>query len=102
MKKHIYTIIAFAVFAASALANQATDLEVKVPFAFKAGASVLPAGTYRVTESAPGLILIRGEKGAAFIPRNSVVLDMSDSGKTSFKFDRAGDQYVLQSVRSEK
>jgi hypothetical protein len=102
MKKHIYTVIAFAVFAASALANQVNGLDVKVPFAFKAGASTLPAGTYRVTEAGQGYILIRGEKGGVFVPRSAVVLDVDDSGKTSFRFDRTGDSYVLQAVHSEK
>ncbi len=46
MKKTIYTVFAFAVFAASAFAYQGSQVDVKVPFAFKAGASTLPAGTY--------------------------------------------------------
>ena len=99
MKKHIYTVIAFAVFAASALA---TELDVKVPFAFNAGGSTLPAGSYRVTEASSGYILIRGEKGSAFVPKGAVVLDMEDSGKTSFRFNHTGDKYVLQAVHSEK
>jgi hypothetical protein len=97
MKKHIYTVFAFAVFAASALANQATELDVRVPFAFKAGTSVLPAGTYRVTEATSGFILIRGDKGGVFVPKTAVVVDI-DSGKPSFRFNRAGDDYVLQAV----
>jgi hypothetical protein len=84
------------------LASPATELDVKVPFDFKAGASTLPAGTYRVTESSPGYILIRGEKGGIFVPRSSIVLDTSDSGKTSIKFNRAGNNYILQAVHSEK
>ena len=99
MKKSIYTVIAFAVFAASALA---TELDVKVPFAFKAGSSTLPAGTYKVTEASPGIVLIRGEKGGVFVPRTSLLLDMTDSGKTSITFHRAGDSYALKSVNSEK
>ena len=98
MKKHIYTVIAFAVFAASALANQATELDVKVPFAFKAGASVLPAGTYKVTSVATGLILLRGDKGGVFVPKDAVVVDL-DTGKPTLKFNRAGDSYVLRAVQ---
>ena len=102
MKKTIFTITAFAVFAASAFANQAAELDVKVPFAFKAGTSVLPAGTYRVTEASSGYILIRGDKGAAFVTKGAVLLDVDESGKTSFTFNRAGDKFILQSVHSEK
>lgn len=102
MKKHINTVIAFAVFAASALAYQASDLQVKVPFAFKAGSTILPAGTYKVTESGSGYLLIRGEKGGAFVPKNAVVVDTDATGKASFRFNRDGSQYVLRSVDSEK
>jgi hypothetical protein len=102
MKKHIYSVIAFAVFATSALASPATDIDVKVPFAFKAGASTLPAGTYKITEANAGSFLIRGEKGAVFVLRNAFVLDTDESGRTSLKFDRAGDQYVLQAAPSQK
>ena len=68
MKKHIYSVIAFAVFAVSALASQSSELDVKVPFAFKAGGSTLPGGSYRVTEGTSGYLLIRGEKGGVFVP----------------------------------
>jgi hypothetical protein len=102
MKKHIYSVIAFAVFATSAWASPATDIDVKVPFAFKAGASTLPAGNYRVTEANSGYLLIRGEKGGVFVPRNAFVLDTDESGKTSMKFNRSGDKYVLQAAPSQK
>ncbi len=102
MKKSIYSVIAFAVLAASAFAAQSGELDVKVPFAFRAGSSNLPAGNYRVTETSPGVVLIRGEKGSVFIPRAAVVLGTSESGKTTIKFNRAGDVYVLQSVNLEK
>jgi hypothetical protein len=102
MKKHIYSVIAFAVFATSAWASPATDLDVKVPFAFKAGTSTLPAGTYKVSEANSGYLLIRGEKGGVFVPRNSFVLDTDESGRTSLKFNRAGDKYVLDTTPSQK
>ena len=102
MKKSIYTLIAFAVFAASAFAYEATELSVKVPFAFKAGSSMLPAGTYRITETTMGYFLIRGEKGGVFVPRSAVVVNRDEAGKPSFKFNYTGDKYVLQAVHSEK
>jgi hypothetical protein len=101
MKKAVYTLITFAVFAASALATQA-ELDVKVPFAFKAGASTLPAGTYRITEPSPGVILIRGEKIGIFVPRAVLLSDPTDLGKASVVFTRAGDHYVLENTGSPK
>ena len=100
MKKSIYTVVAFAVFAASALATQ--ELDVKVPFAFKAGSSTLPAGTYRITETSAGVVLIRGEKGSVFVPKANLVPETTESGKTSVLFNITGDKYVLRSVNGEK
>ena len=102
MKKHIYSVVAFAVFAASAWASPLAGLNVKVPFNFKAGASTLPAGTYRVSEAGAGYVLIRGEKGGIFVPMNVLVFEGGDSGKVSVKFDHEGDSYVLQTIHSEK
>jgi hypothetical protein len=95
-------MFAFAAFAASAMANQSAELEVKVPFAFKAGTSTLPAGTYKVSKANSGCILIQGEKGSVFVSNSDVNVDMDNSGKTSLKFHYTGDKYVLQSVRSER
>jgi len=102
MKKSIFTVIAFAVFAASAFAWQATELYVNVPFAFKAGASTLPAGSYRITETTSGYVLIRGDKGGVFVPRSAVTVDPDAVGKPTFQFNLTGDKYVLQAVHSEK
>src|SRR5580692_9554145 len=101
MKKHIYSVIALAVFAASAFAYQGSQLDVKVPFAFKAGASTLPAGTYRLTETTSG-VLLRGDKGGVFVPKSEVIVDIDETGKPSFQFNHTGNSYVLQSVHTEK
>ncbi len=96
MKKSIYTVFAFVVFAASAFATQISELEVKVPFAFKVGTTTLPAGAYKVIETSPGIVLIRGEKVAVFMPE--VLLDMTSFAKPRFTFSRAGDGYVLRGL----
>ncbi|HEY4087258.1 MAG TPA: hypothetical protein VGM43_15035 [Bryobacteraceae bacterium] len=101
MKKAVYTLITFAVFAVSAFATQA-QLDVKVPFAFKAGASTLPAGTYRITEPSPGVILIRGEKMGVFVPRAVLLTDPTDIGRASVIFTHAGDRYILENAGSSK
>lgn len=102
MKKNIFTVVAFAVFAASAFANSGTELDVKVPFAFKAGDSTLPAGTYRVTETSSGVLLFRGDKEAVFVPKAILDIGAEDSGKVSFKFAVTGDKYILREVHPEK
>jgi hypothetical protein len=101
MKKAVYTLITFAVFAVSALATQA-EMDVKVPFAFKAGASTLPAGAYRITEPSPGVILIRGEKVGVFLPRAVLLSDPVDLNKASVVFTYSGDHYVLENAGAAK
>jgi hypothetical protein len=101
MKKHISTVIAFAVLAASALANQGPELDVRVPFAFKAGTSVLPAGKYHVTQANSAFLLIRGEKGGVFVPKAAITVDL-DTGKPSLRFNLAGENYVLRTAQPEK
>jgi len=103
MKKHIYTIIAFAVFAASAFASQIPEQNVNmtIPFAFQAGGYTLPAGTYTISQPTAGYLLIRGFKGGIFVPATALVTDI-DGGKSTFRFTRAGDKYVLQGVGTEK
>jgi hypothetical protein len=100
MKKHIFSVIAFAVLATAAVASAATDIDVRVPFEFKVGTSVLPAGTYRVTKASAGYLLIRGEKGAVFVPANAFVFGTDEAGRTSVKFSRSGEHYVLQTAPS--
>ena len=101
MKKAIYSLITFAVFTVSAFAMQEV-LDVKVPFEFKAGTTTLPAGDYRITEASPGVLLIRGEKRAVFVPRAVLFADPSELGKSSVTFTRSGDHYILENAASVK
>jgi len=103
MKKYICSIIASAVFAVSALAytGPAATVIIDVPFAFQAGNSSLPAGTYTVTEPINGFILIRGAKGGVFVQKTAIV-ENDESGKSKFLFSRAGSTYVLQTAGSRK
>jgi hypothetical protein len=104
MKKYIYTVVAFTVFAVSALAYQSPELgmNMNIPFAFQAGTSTLPAGIYTVSEPVPGFLLIRGFKGGVFVPASALLVDIDESGKSAFKFTHAGEKYILQGVHSEK
>jgi hypothetical protein len=98
MKKYIYSVVAFAVFAASAFAYTGVDrtVSVNVPFAFQAGSSTLPAGTYTITEPINGFVLIRSAKGGIFLPKAAVLIDSDDSGKSTLRFARSGGTYVLR------
>ena len=95
MKKQILTLIAFA---GTALASQ-SPIEVKVPFAFTAGAASLPAGIYTIEDMGSNCVLIRGHGVAAFVMDSSGSADMDDSGKARLKFGRTSGRYVLESIQ---
>ena len=101
MKKYIYSVVASVVFAVSAMASQGPELNVdfRIPFAFQAGTSTLPAGTYTVSEPISGFVLIRSAKGGVFVPASAVLIDNS---KATLRFDHEGEKYVLQAVHPAK
>jgi hypothetical protein len=95
MKKQILTILAFA---GTALASQA-PIEVKVPFAFTAGAASLPAGTYTIEDIGSNCVLIRGYGGGAFVMDKSGSPEIDASGKAKLLFGRTAGGYVLESIQ---
>ena len=95
MKKQILTLIAFA---GTALASQ-SPIQVKVPFAFTAGANSLPAGTYTIEDFGSNCVLIRGVGKSAFVLDKSALMNAAYSGKVSLKFDRTSAGYVLESIQ---
>jgi hypothetical protein len=74
-----------------------------IPFDFMAGNTMLPAGTYTITEATPGVLQIRNEKlgsDAAFVQAHSLETPKpQDSGKLIF--NRYGDTYFLNQVWSD-
>lgn len=89
------------VLAAGCLQAQQLSSAVKadVPFAFRAGNTVMPAGVYTVTQYTPGVILIRGEVGRhanAFIPTRSC--ERRKTQDPMLVFNRYGDRYFLSQV----
>jgi hypothetical protein len=93
---------AFALGALPARAQDADAVRVKVPFAFKVGHELLPAGDYEVRFDeleAPGVLKVRSEDGhhGAF-----VLVDKTDppngSDKPRLLFDKEDGTYVLTEV----
>ncbi len=83
-----------------ALAQGETPVaKATIPFAFRAGSQVMPAGTYEISNQSDHLLLLRGST------RNADEFVMVHSASTSHKpkasvivFDRRGDQYFLRSI----
>ena len=95
-----FAVLSFMVLGTlPARAQDADAMRVNVPFAFKVGHSLLPAGEYEVRFDdieAPGVLKVRSEDGhqGAF-----VLVDKTDAPKGSDKprllFDKEDGTYVL-------
>ena len=97
-------VAAFIVMLGASSAKASTLLlRADIPFAFMAGDTMLPAGTYSITEATPGVLQIRNEKfgsEAAFVQARSLeTMKPQDSGK--LVFNRYGDTYFLNQVWSD-
>ena len=93
----ITAVVAFVLTAAVAKA-QSTDTISRVPFTFNVGESVMPPGTYRVSQfgTQTGVFMISG------FPHSAIVLSQPD-GRTAddqprLVFHKYGDQYFLREV----
>ncbi len=92
------SLIALATFggASSALASDTEPLHVSVPFSFRAGKTMLPAGDYSVYSENSNVIMIKGAQGSAIVLGLSSTEGVSDKAGVSFDRDAAG--YCLRSV----
>jgi hypothetical protein len=92
---------ALLVFAAAAAfsAEESAVATAKVPFAFTAGMSSLPAGDYTIFRAASGVtIRIKDDNGHALIALCSTKVAGGDS-KRQLVFHRYGDSYFLSEVQ---
>jgi hypothetical protein len=91
---------ALLVAAVPASAQLTETLTVEVPFAFVAGKTTLPAGTYVVKAMASKALLLRATDGDhAAIVTTTAVAPTSDLGRSEVSFNRYGDAYFLAQVR---
>ncbi len=95
--------------AGSALAQNAHEVRVNVPFAFAVGKKVLPAGNYRIDQEASQIsaneiliqdidhprfaVLVRGSDG----PWQALAISASSRGR--LVFDQYGDDRFLREIR---
>ena len=103
MKKvlsRITGILALAFVAAYAVEAQEPVL-ANIPFAFTAGKMALPAGEYRVQESAQGsfmLLIQRTDRSAAtFVMSNAVEVNRPQA-HSKLVFHRIGNRYYLSQI----
>ncbi len=93
----VLTVLAAGCLQAQSLGSA---LKADVPFAFRAGQTMMPAGTYTIVQYAPSLILIRGDverKLNAFIATQAC--ERTKGPQTPMLvFNRYGDRYFLSRV----
>jgi hypothetical protein len=89
-------------FSGAALGAAPGDLNVMVPFAFSAGGTTLPAGTYQVSPAGnfQGLLAIRGARRGAFVLSSAPGLAKANDAP-ALVFARYRDRYFLHAVRFE-
>ena len=88
--------VLLAVWSASA---QSTPTTFKVPFAFVAGATALPAGEYHISNGpAPGTLSLRGDDLHTIQVSVGNLEILNASGQTKLVFHRYGSQYFLSQL----
>jgi len=84
---------------ATSLSAESALLNVNVPFAFVAGGSVMPAGTYTIEEpTMHGVLLLRGTQPNSTAMVLAVNGGPSNSTHAGVTFSRHGSEVVLSTV----
>jgi hypothetical protein len=94
--------LATALFAALAFASlhaQTIDMNAKVPFDFRMGETLMPAGEY-VIHHAAGLVALRGQNGVHAAAMNLTLPASRKDAPTkgALEFNRYGDSYFLAKI----
>ena len=102
MKRLTFAAGLFASVACFCLQAQANDLLASIPFEFRMGNVVMPAGDYRINQASSGLVTLRKQDGT---PKAAMLLTLPASRKTAshegeLEFSRYSDTYFLTNVWS--
>lgn len=81
-----------------AFASDGEPLHVTVPFAFKAGKTLLPAGDYTVYSDDSRVVIVKGAHGSAILLGSAGPDVAGDKSGVSFERDSTG--YCLKSIHS--
>jgi len=93
-------VVAIALTVSSgSLKAQSVALKVNVPFAFHAGDSMFPAGTYFVKRQGEAIRIWDGNGHAAALVCNAVSKTAKNGAANELSFNRYGNDYFLNEVR---
>ena len=87
----------FAALACAVLHAQTVDLRANVPFDFRMGETLMPAGDYVIHHSA-GVLTVRAESGKAIFQLTLPASRQDGSTKGALVFNRYGDLYFLSKI----
>ena len=76
----------------------AQAVEFKVPFDFIVGNQTLPTGTYRVSQAAGNVLLIRSRDGSSAALTSTFATDVRKPAGGQIVFNRYGNRYFLHEV----
>ncbi len=90
----------FTAVACSSLYAQTADLQANIPFDFRMGEKVMPAGQYLIHNSPDGVLAVRQQDGGHAA---AMLLTLPASRKTTpakgaLEFNRYGDTYFLSKI----
>jgi len=99
-RKVAITLFAAIVNVAIAAASAQTIAKADIPFSFRVGSALMPAGEYKIKPAESGVVWISQVDGKY----NAVALPLTTSGSSAapskLVFDRYGNQYFLHELRS--
>lgn len=100
MKTRFLMVIGLMVLAVAAAQAQPNLIQTQVPFSFRAGNDVLPAGQYRISLDSANIVRMVSIDGAPalylWLTTRERTASASDSGR--LVFHRYGNQYFLHEV----
>ncbi len=99
MKRYVIAAVLFAAVPISGLFAQSMDLKAKIPFDFRIGDKLMPAGEYRVQHQST-LLTLRQEGGdhAAASRLTGPSSRRESTEKGILQFTRYGNEYFLSKV----
>ena len=74
-------------------------VQATIPFEFRAGDKVLPAGTYTIATGTANTIVITTHDQPAVV--TAVLRDARESRRQELVFDQYGDRYFLREIRCQ-
>jgi hypothetical protein len=88
----------FLVIACVTLHAQAMNMRATIPFAFRAGGKVLPAGDYTIQHSGDTLIIQNEDRNHSVLLMTNSAIRANPSAMPTLDFNRYGENYFLSSV----